>query len=93
MTLDELRDAELSLMRKAFERACTLAGVALGSDETIDEKSCARIAVVVQTLVERGVSDPAVIARCAVCKSQRTDPDSEQFHFPTEDFPVLRTST
>lgn len=85
MTLDELRDAELSLMRKAFERACTIAGVALGSDDPIDERSCARIAVVVQTLVERGASDPAVIARCAICKSEKTEPDySTEFRFPTE---------
>ena len=71
-------------MRQAFEKACTMAGVPLESNDAIDQSMCARIAVAVQTLVERGSSDPDVIARCAVCKSKRIDSDPTQLSLPIE---------
>jgi hypothetical protein len=62
MTLNDLRESELSLMRTAFDRACRLAGLSLDPSGRIEKGGYARIAATVQRLVECGCSDLETIA-------------------------------
>ncbi len=82
MTLEELHEIELSLMRRAFETACKIAGLPLESQDIADSAVYSQVAAAVQILVERGISDPDLIARRAI--SSCADGDSEldeQFRF------------
>lgn len=60
MTLDALHQIELSLMRQAFEAACERVGLSIATEAINGEHE--RLAMIVQTLVERGFSDVQTIA-------------------------------
>lgn len=66
MTLDRLHKLELSLMRRAFEVACTRAGLSTARNCTHVTDEHARLASIVQRLVEHGFSDPNMIAELAL---------------------------
>jgi hypothetical protein len=63
MTLDELRQIELRLMRQAFELACSRAGLSTSPDQITPDH--AQLARVVQSLVEQGHTDARAIAELA----------------------------
>jgi len=65
MTLDDLRECELSLMRTAFENACAIAGLSVDRGGPAEDREYAKIAATVQSLVECGISDVNAIARRA----------------------------
>jgi hypothetical protein len=65
MTLDNLRKLELSLMRRAFEIACERAGLSTARDGSEITDDHARLAFVVQSLVEQGYTDVTAIAEQA----------------------------
>jgi hypothetical protein len=66
MTLDKLRQLEISLMRKSFEIACERTGLSTARDSTdiTDDHAC--LASEVQALVEQGYTDVARIAELAI---------------------------
>lgn len=65
MTLNDLHESELWLMRTAFENACAIAGLPIDPHGSIEDGDYARIAATVQSLVECGVADLESIARKA----------------------------
>ncbi|MBS0233239.1 MAG: hypothetical protein JSR99_07110 [Proteobacteria bacterium] len=78
MTLEELHEIELSLMRTAFQTACEIACLPLNSQDMANSALYSRIATAVQALVERGISDPDVIARRAIASCDDVDADLDE---------------
>jgi hypothetical protein len=73
VTLEELHEVELSLMRTAFENACGIAGLPLAPNDVTESNAYAQIATAVQTLVERGIADPVVVASFAAASCGKAD--------------------
>jgi len=65
MTLDKLRQLEISLMRKSFEIACERTGLSTARDGGITDDH-ARLASEIQALVEQGHTDVVRIAELAI---------------------------
>jgi len=66
MKPEELQKLELSLMRHAFEIACRKVALPMACERTKTASAHARMAFVVQALVERGLTDTGLISDHAV---------------------------